>query len=523
MPWVSVDRWEEPEASLGWQVAEWAESYLRVPGGAQYGEPLSLSGWQLRALADWYAVDRQGRWLYRRGQLRLAKGTGKSPFAAVVALAELVGPSVFDGFDAAGEPVGRPPKAPWVQVAAASEDQAGNTYSALHAMVQDSPLLDEAGIDLGVTRTVLRGRPGRIEMVTASAGSREGQPVTAAICDETHLWTRSNGGRKLYATISRNASKMNGRLLATTNAFVPGAESVAEQVEQAAQRTSGVMIYGPQYEAPVKDLADRAALLDGLRRTYRDAPWVDVDRIAADCSDPDMAPEDVLRFHLNVNQAAESSLCADPPTVDAVDLFAPGEPVALGFDGSKTTDATALVAVHMVSGVAMLLGYWERPWGTPKGQRWEVPRAEVSSAVEAAFARWRVVRFKADPSHWLDELAGWQNRWGRDVVDRFPVWMPSVVHDAVEAVQTGLRTGTVRLAGGDSQHDQVLRAQVAWCRVAQHATGRRTVKTLAKPEDGGRIDAAAALIYAVAARLEATAKGWSAEDEATAEPFVLFG
>lgn len=512
MPWVSADRWEEPEASLGWQIAEWAEAFLRVPGGAQSGEPLSLSGWQLRALADWYAVDRSGRFLFRRGQLRLAKGTGKSPFAAVVALAELCGPSVYDGRDASGEPVGRPPRAPWVQVCAASEDQAGNTYSALHAMVQDSPLLDEAGIDLGVTRTVLRGRPGRIEMVTASAGSREGQPVTAAICDETHLWTRTNGGRRLYATVTRNATKMAGRVLATTNAYVPGAESVAEQVENAAAKTAGVMIYGPQYEATVKELGDRAALMAGLQRAYRDAPWVDLERVAADCQDPDMAPEDVHRFMLNVNQAAESSLCADPPTGD-VDVFAPGEVVCLGFDGSRTTDATALVAVHMASGVAMLVGYWERPYGTPKATRWEVPRHEVQAAVDAAFARWRVARMKCDPSYWRDELAAWQQRYGRDVVDRFPVWQTSVVDEAVDAVQTGLRTGAVRLAGGDEPHDLVLRAQVAWCRVAMQQSGRRVLKALAKPEDGGRIDAAAALTYAVAARLEATAKGWTLTEQ----------
>jgi hypothetical protein len=505
MPWVSADVWEEPEATLGFAIADWAEAYLRVPGGAFYGQPLQLSGWQLRAMADWYAVDRHGRWLYRRGQVRLAKKTGKSPFAGVVALAELVGPSRFDGFDARGEPVGRPPDAPWVQIAAVSEDQTQNTYSALHAMLADSPLVKEAGIDLGVTRTVLRGRPGKIEMVTASAGSREGQPITAAIMDETHLWTRQNGGRRLARTIQRNASPMGGRVLATTNAYDPGAESVAEQVEAAALQTTGVMVYGPQYEAKVEDLADHQALRAGLARAYRDAPWVDVDRVLADCLDPDMPAEDVHRFHLNVNQAADSVLATAPPTT--LEELAPGEPIALGFDGSRTRDATALVAVHMVTGAAYLVDYWERPYGLPKNSSWEVPRTEVSESVERAFAVWRVARMKADPSHWQDELAGWQNRWGRDVVDRMPVWMQSVVDQAVEATQVGLESGAVTLDG--SAGSEVLRAQVQWCRVPRRTVGARTLRSLAKPEDGGRIDAAAALTYAVQARMEALAKGWA--------------
>jgi hypothetical protein len=342
--------------------------------------------------------------------------------------------------------------------------------------------------------------------------------VTAAICDETHLWTRTNGGRRLYATIARNASKMNGRLLATTNAFVPGGESVAEQVEAAAAKTSGVLVYGPQYECHVKDIADRDALMTGLRVAYRDAPWVDLDRIAADCADPDIAPEDVARFHLNVSVAADSVLCAEPPTAAVGDLFGPGAWVALGFDGSRTSDATALVAVHMESGVAMLLGYWERPAGQTRKERWEVPRHEVAAAVDVAFARWNVARFKADPSHWIDELAQWQNRWGRDVVDRFPVWMPSVTDGAVDAVQTGFRSGTLALSDGTEVHDEVLRAHVARCRVTQRPSGRRTLKELAKPDDGGRIDAAAALTYAVAARTEAVAKGW--EPSTTSDPLL---
>lgn len=519
MPWISATQWEEPECTLGWLIADWAEAYLRVPGGADYGKPLVLSGWQLRALADWYAVGPDGRWLFRRGQVRLAKGTGKSPWAAVVCAAELCGPAVFDGLDAHGDPVGRPRPAPLVQIAAVSEDQAGNTYGAFHAMLADSPLLDEAGIDLGVTRTVLRGRPGRVETVTASAGSREGQPITACVPDETHLWTRTNGGRRLYATLARNASKMGARLLATTNAWVPGDESVAEQVEAAAERAPGIYVLGPQYESVIADVTDVDQLRAGLQHAYRDAPWVDVERIVVDCQDPDMPIEDVHRFHANRPSAPDSVLCSTPTLV--ADELEPGAPIALGFDGSRTRDATAVVAVHMDTGVGYLLGYWERPVGLPSRERWEVPRGEVCTVVDEAFRRYCVARVKADPSHWQDELAAWQQVHGRDCVDRMPVWQTSIVDQATEATQTGLSAGSLRLSSGADS--AVLVAHVQRARVIRRQAGARTMRSLVKPDDLGRIDAAAALTYAVQARLEALAKGWSAPvAPPQREPFAVF-
>lgn len=520
MPWISADRWEEPERTLGWQIADWAEAYLRVPGGAAYGQPLTLSGWQLRALADWYAVGPDRRWLFRRGQIRMAKGTGKSPFAAVVAIAEMCGPVVFDGADAQGEPVGKPRPAPWVQIAAVSEDQAGNTYNALHAMLADSPLLDDYGVDLGVTRTVLRGRPGRIEVVTSSAGSRVGQPITAAVLDETHLWTRTNGGRKLHATMSQNASKMNSRILSTTNAWVPGDESVAEQIEVAAAQAPGILVYGPQYEARIEDPSDVDALRTGLARTYRDAPWVDVERIAIDCGDPDATFEDITRFYLNRPAAAESVLCSDPVLSDLP--LEPGTPIAIGFDGSRRMDSTAVVVVDMATGVAHLSRIWERPRGLPNRSTWEVPRGEVSTLVDQLFARYRVVRMKVDPSHWQDELAGWQQQHTRDVVDRMPVWQTSIVDRAIEATQTALSAGALMLS--DRPESTVLIAHVQRAQVVRRQIGARTIRNLSKPDDMQKIDAAAALTYAFQARLEALAKGWSDEDLTPApEPFVVLG
>lgn len=231
-----------------------------------------------------------------------------------------------------------------------------------------------------------------------------------------------------------------------------------------------------------------------------------------------MTAEDVHRFHLNRPVAADSVLCGQP--VLSADELEPGSPVAVGFDGSRTRDATAVVAVHMLSGVGYLLGYWERPLGLSKRDRWEVPRGEVASVIDAAFSRFQVVRLKADPSYWQDELAGWKQVHGADVVDRMPVWQSSLVDQCTEAAQTALAAGGLRLSSG--RESEVLVAQVQRASVVRRQVGSRTLRSLAKPDEGGRIDSAAALTYAWQARLEALAKGWT-ETQAAGEAFVLFG
>ncbi len=108
---------------------DWLSDLLPSPNDP--AQPLVLTSEQATLLVRWFAVDPMGRFIFRRGQSRRSKGWGKSPFEAAKAIAELAGPVRFDGWDARGEPVGRPwgtmgdPPA-WVQIAAVSEDQTDN-------------------------------------------------------------------------------------------------------------------------------------------------------------------------------------------------------------------------------------------------------------------------------------------------------------------------------------------------------------------------------------------------------------
>lgn len=290
--------------SLGWGVLAWGHAYL--PSPADERQALVLTDEQARRVLRFYELDPlTGDRVYRRLHMTEAKGWGKSPEAAFIAVAELRGPVCFDGWDADGQPVGvrwgtaaRP--APWIQIAAVSEDQTENTYGALYSLLtaNEHRAAIALGIDDGRTRLYLRDMPGaRLEPVTASAGSREGQRLTFAVLDETHLWTKASGGHKLAQTILRNLAKMDGAAVVTSNAHVIGERSVTELTEAP---EPGVLHYAirpseiPQADWP----AERLRAL--LEEVYAECSWIDPDRILAEIADPAHPWEDSLRYWFNI-------------------------------------------------------------------------------------------------------------------------------------------------------------------------------------------------------------------------------
>ena len=117
--------------TLGWGVLEWMTRHL--PSPADHAAEFVLTDEQARALLDFYRLDPvTGDFIHRRARLEMAKGWGKSPLLAGVAIAEFAGPVRFGGWDDEGEPVGVPVHWPVVEVAAVSLDQADNTWAALY-------------------------------------------------------------------------------------------------------------------------------------------------------------------------------------------------------------------------------------------------------------------------------------------------------------------------------------------------------------------------------------------------------
>ncbi len=501
--------WPGQVPSLGYVLTELIEDDLGI----------ELTQEQADRVVEYYRVDPlTGGRVVRRAAVRRPKGAGKSPEGGYLGYAELVLPVMFDHWGEDGQPVGIAHWDPWVQFAAVSEDQTDNVLVWLFDILSPRhETLERHGIDLGRTRLYLKGRSGRLEPVTASAGSREGQRVTFGVLDQTESWSKENGGVRLAGVLRRNAAKMGGWTLELQNAPALGDGSVADATAKAAERAAtGVLFDTREYPGAAEmDLSDRALLVPGLEFTYGESTkWVDVERLADEIMDPDTDPSDARRYYLNI-AAPLSDWAFSHDRWDELggkDLVAePGELIVVGFDGARFDDATALVAVGVESGAAWLAGLWERPDG-PAGEDWEVPDREVDAAVEDLFDRWSVWRMYCDPPYWETNVSAWAAKHrGSDRQQAVVEWWTNrwrPIGYACRALGTAIRAGEIthHVDDGDDAltrhvHNAVKRP------VAARDDDGRPLWTLSKPAPGRKIDATMALVLAWEARSDAVASG----------------
>lgn len=517
LPWRGPTE-ARPFPSLGWAILGW--TYQHLPSPADEKEPLVYTDEQARRIVRWFEIDpHDGEYVYTRLLLEEAKGYGKSPFAATLNIIDFKGPVCFDGWDAKGEPVGvpwgtgrRPPA--WIQIAAVSEDQTDNTYGALYAMLsaRNGAIADDLRLDVGRTKVYDRDSPGKIEPVTASAGSREGQRLTDATLDETHLWTPRNGGVKLAGTLRRNVAKMGGRVVETTNAPVIGGRSVAEKLDPDIP-TRGILAYAKRArETPQPDWTDER-LRDELAYVYEGAPWADPDRLVRELRDPATDWDDGLRYWFNLRTAGAGK-AVDPRTWDARRVQrgqpAGGTRIGAGFDGSISQDATVIRGCT-ADGYSFIWDAWEKPTGPelqrwlsthPGRESWEVDRIEVNESVARLFATYSVGRMNCDTPKWKTEIANWAVLYGEDTVLAFDTFVERRFAPAVDRWLTGIRSGD-HTHDGDALTDRHVKAAHLRKagRVSDEDDDGRTMYVLIKGEDHSRIDAAVTDVLAYEAAM----------------------
>lgn len=447
--WMSLPWPEDPERkaylithSLGPQIIRWAQGETDEPGFIDYqtsGEWRFTPG-QKRFLILWYAYDpNTGRWLYRRGAKRGAKGTGKDPFGAALCGIELIGPSQLVWDERAGRWRGQVHGMALVQIASNSEAQSKDVLRILNAML-GKEARDFYQLDCGETRTNVKGSGSRCEVLTASESSAEGDPATFVFLNETHHMTESSGGHRIAKVVRRNVGKspahLQARVLDGTNAHAQGTDSIAERTYVAWQKQVSDpalkldILYDSIEAPPDTDLFDPASRRAGLRAAYADAPWADLERLDDEVMDPETAPADSIRYYLNGLAAAEDAWI-DPMKFAALartdTVVAPGSQITMFLDCSKSGDATALVGCRLADGFVFLLGCWERPRGK-RGEGWLAPREDVDGAVRFAFETYKVEWFGCDPSPAKDdetEALYWMpliDAWHRDFHKKLKVW-----------------------------------------------------------------------------------------------------
>jgi hypothetical protein len=525
-------RWRGPEQegdfpSLGPEIAVWIEDHVVIPDGYRRGDRYLLTNEMLRFLKHFYRVDpEENRLHYYGAQFRRSQKFGKDPFGAAIILAEALGPARFDRWDASGEPAGAPYPTPYIPCLGTSEEQTDNTYLPLLDMIRLGPLADLPGMDAGETRVRLPNG-GTIEPVTASARARLGQRMTFATLTESHLWTLQGGYRKLAGAVKRNIAGMDGRWLELTNAWDPTEGSEAQVTAESKNTRVLLDTVEPRR---VDDLADNEDLYRELLRQYGDSArerggWVNIaGRIMHEVRDVAHLEADRRRFFLNEIVVGES-VFVDPVRFDLQarpdEVLAPGEKVALGFDGSKYRDATALLASRRSDARLFEVAIWERP--PDAGRDWKVPSAEVDRVVCETFGAYDVAVMFADPWRWQDYLDAWAAKFGSGRVVEFPTNQEQRMDAAIERFVTSFTGLEITWRGSPAMARHFKNAVlVKGGRKKPRPGEEQSLAThylkMAKRGDGMLIDGAVAGVLAHEAR------AWAAEHTAAApSPFAMWG
>lgn len=446
-----------PKYTLGPEIAAWVRKYVNSPdgeGGFRFTKE------QLRLLYWIYAIDENGRWVYRELTIQRLKGWGKDPFAALLSIIEMVGPCRFSHWGPDGKPVAKVQRSAWVQVMAVAKDQTKNTMKMFGVLVSDR-MKAQYGVVVGKEQVMAKQGECTIEAVTSSPETREGNRPTFQIGNEPHHWKENNDGHDMREVMDRNLKQPGARILWITNAYNPSEMSVGQanreswedtQGEKAGHIDTGVMY--DSLEAPENARMVPREIIPTLLAVRGDSVWVDVEDKKNKILDSRNSVALSRRFYYN-QIGADEEAWLDPKDVDAtvhpqvaawrkdpeIDTstkdaeikvgwapVGPDEPIVVFFDGGKSDDHTAISGCRISDGYLFAIGHWGRPAHLRDNEPWLAPRTEVDDRMIEVMDRFRVVALWGDPSHAKDDeddtpywdglLDTWHRRWK----DRLQFW-----------------------------------------------------------------------------------------------------
>ena len=283
--------------SLGYQVIDWIEAYTCHGPGDVQGDPVTFDDEVFDFIVAAYELDPKTG---RRGKSKVVysapKGRAKSETAGLIGVAEALGPVRFDGWDADGQPVGRPVRSPFIRALATEERQSGNTFQNIAFVMgewgQDNHPDVYGGVkgigDYRSAQNIYLPGGGECRSSSSGAASKDGGKETFLVPDEVHLYVLPEL-RGMYATAMRNLGKRRAAdpwALLTTTACRLGEQSVWEVIEKQWKRGE----LGPDWlvhhrEAKGRiDINDKARTLRQLLDVYGPAMdpetgWMDAERV----------------------------------------------------------------------------------------------------------------------------------------------------------------------------------------------------------------------------------------------------
>lgn len=536
-----VPAFEGQVCSLGYEIIDWLETYACHGPGDVMGQPLNFAGDPEveEFLIGSYELDpATGRRKIRRGVYSAPKGRAKSETAGLVGVVESLGPARCDGFDANGQPVGRPVVSPFIRCLATEEKQAGNTFANMAYIMGEWGPDAHPDIYGGVTgvrdyqRATAMSLPdgGEAVLSTAGAASKDGGKETFLVPDEVHLYVTAEL-RSMYATALRNTGKRKHAepwALLTTTACRLGEQSVWEVLEKrwrAGQLDESWLVHHREARGKI-DITDRDRTLKQLRDVYGvamhpDHGWMVAEDVYSDMLDPTVCRDEAeaARYFLNRSMSGSDAWIAmkiHERQTRRGEKVATGTAITIGFDGSLNDDTTVLRGCRMSDGFRFRIGSWAKPIG-PSGDGWMVPRGEVLAAIRQTYRDYDVVRGYFDPHEWrsdIDTLALELDPDGKGKVVSWETRRDTAMGPALSRLHTDL-------INGETCHDDDPEAVEHYGNA--YAVTRRGQRLVRKenPNSSRKIDIVVGDALAYEARADALADGWDPNPEPELPPLVF--
>lgn len=537
--------WDGQVCSLGYEVIDWLQTYACHGPGDVMGEPLDFAADPEVEdfFIDAYELDPEtGRRKKRRVVFSAPKGRSKSEKAGLAGVVEALGPVRFDGWDANGQPVGRPIRSPFVRCLATEEKQAGNTFQNIAYIMGEWGPDTHPEIYGGIrgVRDYMRATAlslpdgGEAVLSTAGAASKDGGKETFLVPDEIHLYV-TDELRAMYATALRNTGKRKHAepwALLTTTACRLGEQSVWEVLEKRfrlGQLGDDWLVFHREAQGKI-DINDRERTLRQLREVYGvamdpETGWMIAEDVYSDMHDPTICRDEAeaARYFLNRSMSGSDAWIAKavherqdatkPPTREDTrprpnPTVEHGTAIAVGFDGSLNDDSTVLRGCRMSDGFLFKLGVWEKPDGAV-GDGWSVPRLEVLNRIREVHNDFVVVRGYYDPHEWRSDIEALALELDPDEKGIVVPWATSrdtAMAAALNRLHTDLTNGAAWHDGDPVALRHYGNAYVWW-------KGRHRLIRKENPNSARKIDTVVGDSLALEARADAIADGWTGEPE----------
>lgn len=397
--YITVPPREDVLRGDGTRVQAFFEARCRITKqslGGRSGDLITLRGWQRNTFSMLYARRADNRLRHRRALIGLPRKNGKSAVGSGFGLYGLLASG--DGAE--------------VYSCAADKDQAKIVFGVAKRMVELDPEMSE---HIKVYRDVLEvPETGSVyKALSSEAFTKEGLNPSAVIFDEVHAQPND----ELYDVMSNAfGARYDPLMIMITTAGVKldstGGESLCYRLYQygvdlAAGVTVDPSFFFAWWGALDTDDPGSPATWEKANPGFGDL--LDAEDFEANWKQAVAkgTENDFKTKRLNMWVAAAKAWlptgwwdkCA---TLGDSDFAIPPRGVVLGFDGSRSGDSTALVAVTVEHEPKVkVLGLWEKPAGD---DNWRVPRGEVKDAIREAIRTYQVAEVAYDEYLWQDAM-----------------------------------------------------------------------------------------------------------------------